>query len=131
MMRDNMGLFRGRRVDSSGWWVEGYLAKGKSWKTGGLTPHIMTEIDGRLVLSEVDPSTVGEFTGLLDKNGVKMFEGDIIRDADTGNFREVIWNTPAFVLADKERRFYWTYHTEDYEVVGNRWDNAELLEAAP
>lgn len=90
---------------------------------------------------KVDPSTVGQFTGLIDKNGKKIFEGDIVRhynkveigEPDTFVIGKIFWQ-------DKRASFYrttdeqdnWDYRPIDdscvYEVIGNIHDNPELLE---
>lgn len=89
-MRENIGIFRGKRVDT-GLWKEGYLLGPQGKKSG---KNLFFIVDKMGEYHRVDPETVGEFTGLTDENGVKIFEGDIIKRKRTdGNWYnyEVFW----------------------------------------
>lgn len=152
-MRENMGLYRGKRKDT-GEWVEGNLFENDN----GNYPMVLI---GYIIMSrdkhfqqdlnfdgydlvEVDSETVGQFTGLTDLHGKKIFEGDIIKirfesDSFTHPAEPIVWYDIAKVFwssehfgwyaafASGEELSLWEYDDpDDVEIVGNIHDNPEL-----
>ena len=124
-------LFRGKRVDN-GEWTEGDLiqSRGKTYIHPKANSFGVSEtgLSKLIVLHEVIPETVGEYTGLTDKNGKKIFEGDIIRSNSERGYIEYYPNDCAFDVVD-DHGFYWLIsEMSNIEVIGNIHDNPELLE---
>lgn len=126
-------LFRGKRVDN-GEWVEGNFIKDNWGDTyGELIYGILQDREAPAGLAgwipkRVLPETVGEYTGLTDKNGKKIFEGDIIRSNSERGYIEYYPNDCAFDVVD-DHGFYWLIsEMSNIEVIGNIHDNPELLE---
>src|SRR5574344_1074109 len=132
-------LFRGKRTDG-GEWVYGYPV---GWQNEGVDISIVDSrfgacIDesGNLMMFEapfvtkVAPSTVGQYTGLTDKNGKMIFEGDIVIGENYlfpcyDNRKLIInWheNIGGFLMSE--------FNLNDIEVIGNIHDNPELLKEA-
>ena len=124
-------LFRGERVDNG------------EWVYGAFVPDLREvyfgdEIDGFIkpfgktkeerLMVEVDRKTVGQYTGLTDKNGVKIFEGDILR-GKPGNFT-VRWSESiCSFVAGKDTKMLPCMNVgtmKHLEVIGNIYDNPEL-----
>ena len=111
--------FRGKREDN-GRWAYGDLVH-------DIPGNPMIEVRGGEYDGDdlmVIPETVGEYTGLKDKNGAKIFEGDIVRHK--GMELPVRWDTEkaGFFIGDDK---YWMMNSIDIEVIGNIHDNPELL----
>lgn len=133
MLRENMGLYRGKRRDT-GEWVEGYLAGYDLICTE--EPQDVRHATGEYYdqiayvgFVEVDPDTVGQFTGSPDKDGRRVFEGDIV---STGKERRVVrFRNGAFELLRRVSAvtMYDLVGTDvEYEIIGTIHDNPELLE---
>lgn len=122
-------IFRGKRTDN-GEWFEGCLATFKDGDCAIFDPD-----DEETPLYQVDPETVGQYTGLTDKSGKKIFEGDIVQYYDTieGNicipeiviFGDSGWQTKSIKcdVADELNPRV----AKDYKVIGNIYDNPKLL----
>lgn len=142
-------LFRGKRADN-GEWIEGFLVK-------KFDKWYIYDFDFLPYSSEITPETAGQYTGLTDKNGKKIFEGDIVRITTTvktdwikdenGNYKELKRTDCAIVQHDKNTGGYKlkVYNKGIYkriakfdlvhigyyygaEVIGNIHDNPELLQ---
>lgn len=123
-------LFRGKRK-ADGKWCEGNLHIDKQCVA------IITPDDTPLgCYGQVDPDTIGQYTGLTDKNGTKIFEGDIVKLrllAAKMEWKGVCeYRNGAFGLAwqyagQRYCTFAGTCNAE-YEVLGNIHDNPEMME---
>lgn len=87
---------------------------------------------GSMRTDEVDPETVGQYTGLTDKNCKKIFEGDLIRSTEAGETAIVQWFSEhsAFMIWCKTSNqvgFLYECEKSIIEVIGNIHDNPELV----
>ena len=131
-------LFRGKRLDNG------------AWETGSLVIVRIGCRDAQYYIADkmtgyhtpVDPSTIGQYTGLKEKNGKRIFEGDIVaqnwydydepRDDSFGkvvfceydcSFSVMDVNKDGFMPLGRCGSYHW-----EVEVIGNAHDNPELLE---
>lgn len=151
-------LFRGKRLDNGKWAQGQYLyddVTGKGWIILSITESQNT-IGGLLVYCvEVDPETVGQFTGQADQKGNRAFTDSVIRYS--GEYGHVVYGVvrfgeiPANPGWDLQNIGFWVEWQNDganmwdewwrndlkywlaepqCEIIGNRFDNPELLEGA-
>lgn len=125
-------LFRGKRVDN-GEWTYGYLFV--CWDRC----YILYGMRGdNPIKEEVIPETVGEYTGLIDKNGKKIFEGDIVKGKMFNAMVRIEHRKHLIIFSDGSFCAEWyigqdNYHNDlhntfDIKVIGTIYDNPELLE---
>lgn len=122
-------LFRGKRVDDykKGEWEHGHLCMSKAFDGGEW--NIPTIQDAKGYRREVDPATLGQCTGLKDKNGKLIFEGDIVRFVRNGT-GVVAWNKYELAWEFSKPNSlvcYNGYAGDMYKIIGNIHDNPELL----
>ena len=122
-------LFRGKRTDCEAW-VEGDLIqafRGNQISACGIMPHTPTAYCWK-----VEPETIGQYTGLTDKNGVRIFEGDIIQSLESSVTGLVQWfpeHSAFMVWCKSANEVGFLYECADIiKVIGNIHDNPELLE---
>ena len=112
-------LFRGKRVDN-GEWAE--------------SPYPYGTMSGGVVQHDFISETIGQFTGLTDKNGVKIFEGDIVKYGNT--LHEVVFcdfaDNVYFGIWFADRGKIWAFSpsvaANRMTVIGNIHDSPELIE---
>lgn len=127
-------LFRGKRFGDDEWiyWDKyGRITdiNGEPTKTEIDMPTLLRYPIYISDLPIINDGTVGEYTGLTDKNGKKIFEGDIM--SGRGDTYKVMFNKGVFWIKNSHyiTRLYVAIHIEKIdEVIGTIYDNPELLE---
>lgn len=130
-------LFRGKQVDN-GEWVEGYYVRLNSKEHRIYNGYAETDC-GEFFPDcyTVNPKTVGQYTGLTDKNGKKIFEGDIVQEDDVihngeiqikGKVGSISLEKSCFVVLYNDTWDFLQTNAKVVLVIGNIHDNPELLE---
>ena len=136
-------LFRGH-VSKNEWVhglpIEGEPLVGEGKRTCIVTKPGLTYYDGILMTYnecvEVEPDTIGQFTGLTDRNGAKIFEGDIVKYFDSW-IGKVEYDSDSALFAinfvdfvDGDYSYFGEVACGFCEVIGNIYDSPELLEVS-
>lgn len=129
-------LFKAKSVEY-GKWLEGYYLKKYDF-LGKEVHFIFLEYrPNAWRCIEVNPDTICQFTGLCDKNGNKIWENDILKAhldesyPEDATYETVEWGVAGWVgheTGSTDKEYLDEFDLEHYEVVGNIFDNKELLQ---
>ena len=138
--------FRGKKIDT-GKWVYGFYLEQDAYNLGskntkrdllGESMSLIVEDSRRPSATPVNRETIGQYTGLKDKNGKEIFEGDIIKfDYRHEENFEIVFEDSAFWTRSKYNEHVSLHEVIEIckrpnnwriEVIGNIYDNPELLE---
>ncbi len=145
-------LFKAKRIDD-GRWEAGYYVKETKWlhiednyvkeERHYICTNMVSSESSYIAKAEVDSDTLCQYTGLTDKNGNKIWENDIVKatvrqnslcqSSTYSDFYQVAYHEKNcyFYLKKKNNNLLfdgnWSYYLKSIEVIGNIFDNPELL----
>ena len=122
--------FRGMRMGGKGWAFGSIIVENGCAEIVDNNPDTYP----RFILRQVDPESIGQFTGMTDRNGVKIFEGDIVRWIYKPMPFKDTWKEYTLTVQYDEGRFFAAggtvdadlyCNTDDMEVIGNAYEGVK------
>ncbi len=126
-------IFRGKSVNDGKWYEGSYISMLKREYIADVQFHDIEEIKIEKAMNEVDPESLGQFTGMVDQHGTKVFEGDIcevtLPNGDT-EVMLVLWNERMnkYQLKYRNGNHCSFYKWAGYKVIGNIHDDPDLID---
>lgn len=126
-------IFRGKSVNDGKWHEGSYISMLNKEYIADVQLHDIEEIKLEKAMNEVDPESLGQFTGVIDQHGTKVFEGDICEVIFLQGWFEVavvVWHKDQqrYRLDPETGKTYSFSIPRSIKVIGNIHDNPGLLE---
>ncbi len=133
--------FRGKRIDNGKWVYGGLIVEHVEDKIftyialeyAKVVLFLINEDKGEIEpIYQIDPETIGQYTGLKDKNGREIYEGDIVRFQTWKGYNdvgEVVWaeNNGFYIKGTRDEDIFWhPDNVKDLEIVSNIHDNPDF-----
>lgn len=120
-------LFKAKRIDN-GEWIEGAVLPTADGTCYIATFYLVARKDEPLIVAarEVNPETLCQYTGLKDKDGNLIWENDIV-SCMPGEYHFAYREYRKVILVDDYETILDLFECEDLKVLGNKFDNPELL----
>ena len=134
-------IFRVKRIDNGDWIYGSFVMDAREQAAGDENSSAVGYIrchdprQGKMVSVEVERETVGQYTGLTDKEGREIYEGDILKFEFEGDSHTYImfwgnegaaWRLKPVGIKGSLDAAGW--YPEDWEIIGNIFDNPDLME---
>lgn len=116
--------FRGKRLDNGEWVYGSYVEINFHYSNGYVERHLIVALNAHEF--EVDPETVGQYVGLKDKSVKEIYDGDVVMVCDCERF-EIIFHKGCFCYQIGKGDYH-IFNNKEIEIIGNIYDNPELLE---
>lgn len=124
-------LFRGKRKDNGKWAYKYlYIRNDGQYEISFYSKYF----DFERFTYDVIPETVGQYIGLTDKNGKKIFEGDILKNIESDEIIDICYSGCSFRYSYNNSIYGYGVDdikegllTDEFEIIGNIYDNPELL----